>query len=411
MTKSPDKRATKAAVVAGLVTAVALLAAGCGSSSDASGTTAPVTDTTAVKAIKVGLITDLGQLNDNGFNEGAYNGLKRAERVLGVKGRVVESASAADYVPNMSTLAKQGYDLIIGVGFAQGDAIATVAKKYPEHQVRNRRRRSGDAQGQADERRSASCSARSRSGISRLPGRARGEARRREQDQRRRRVQGAAGRPLHRGLPGGREGSGARHRRQVGLLAGLGRPGEVQGARAQPDRGGLEGRVPGRRRLWPRRAARRQGAEGVGHRRRRRPVVPRPARADERAQGCRQRRLPDLQVRAGRDVQGRRPTPSSASTRTASASASSARSPTRRTSRRRRRSSSRSRTARSPTFRRRWASRSGHVSRSRMMCVIVRRDPVGTLARKRQHLDRENPWLSSPTRNARSCRTTRSSAP
>src|SRR4051794_40846439 len=133
MTKSPDKRAAKAAVVAGLVTALALLAAGCGSSSDASGTTdsTPVTDTTAAKAIKVGLITDLGQLNDNGFNEGAYNGLKRAERVLGVKGRVVESASAADYVPNMSTLAKQGYDLIIGVGFAQGDAIGTVAKKYP----------------------------------------------------------------------------------------------------------------------------------------------------------------------------------------------------------------------------------------------------------------------------------------
>jgi basic membrane protein A len=133
MTKSPDKRATKAAVVAGLVTAVALLVAGCGSSSDASGTTdsTPVTDTTAAKAIKVGLITDLGQLNDNGFNEGAYNGLKRAERELGVKGRVVESASAADYVPNMSTLAKQGYDLIIGVGFAQGDAIATAAKKYP----------------------------------------------------------------------------------------------------------------------------------------------------------------------------------------------------------------------------------------------------------------------------------------
>src|SRR5580765_8227704 len=133
MTKSPDKRAAKAVVVAGLVTAVALLAAGCGSSNDAGGTTdsTPVTDTTPAKAIKVGLITDLGQLNDNGFNEGAYNGLKRAERVLGVRGRVVESASAADYVPNMSTLAKQGYDLIIGVGFAQGDAIATVAKKYP----------------------------------------------------------------------------------------------------------------------------------------------------------------------------------------------------------------------------------------------------------------------------------------
>src|SRR6188472_454064 len=134
MTKSPRRRATTAAVVAGLVAAVAVLAAGCGSSNDAAGTTetTPATTTTAAKAIKVGLITDLGQLNDNGFNEGAYNGLKRAERVLGVKGRVVESASAADYIPNMSTLAKQGYDLIIGVGFAQADAVATAADKYPD---------------------------------------------------------------------------------------------------------------------------------------------------------------------------------------------------------------------------------------------------------------------------------------
>ena len=90
-----------------------------------------VTDTTAAKAIKVGLMTDVGELNDNGFNELAYNGLKRAERELGVKGRVVESKSSADYVPNMSALAQQGYDLIIGVGFAQGDAIAKAAMKYP----------------------------------------------------------------------------------------------------------------------------------------------------------------------------------------------------------------------------------------------------------------------------------------
>ena len=38
-------------------------------------------------------------------------------------GRVVESASAADYIPNMTSLARQDYDLIIGVGFAQGDAV------------------------------------------------------------------------------------------------------------------------------------------------------------------------------------------------------------------------------------------------------------------------------------------------
>jgi len=134
------KRATTATVLAGLVAALALLAAGCGGGSDdaagtttaATGTQSSTTGTSAGKPIKVGLITDLGQLNDNGFNELAYNGLKHAERVLGVKGRVVESKSAADYVPNMTTLARQGYDLIIGVGFAQGAAIATAAKKFPK---------------------------------------------------------------------------------------------------------------------------------------------------------------------------------------------------------------------------------------------------------------------------------------
>lgn len=122
-------RTTTRAVIAGLVASIALLATGCGDSKDEA---AGSTDTTAATGIKVGLITDLGQLNDNGFNELAYNGLKRAERELGIQGRVIESKSAADYVPNMSALARQGYDVIIGVGYAQGDAIATTATKYPD---------------------------------------------------------------------------------------------------------------------------------------------------------------------------------------------------------------------------------------------------------------------------------------
>src|SRR3954470_22839235 len=123
------KRATLSALVASFVTAVAVLAAGCGGSDD---TAAGTTETTAADAIKVGLITDLGQLNDNGFNELAYNGLKRAERELRGQVLVVQSMSAADYVPNMSTLGRQGYDLIIGVGFAQGDAISSAAKWFPQ---------------------------------------------------------------------------------------------------------------------------------------------------------------------------------------------------------------------------------------------------------------------------------------
>jgi basic membrane protein A len=83
-------------------------------------------------AIRVGLLTDKGQLNDRGFNELAYNGLKRAERELGVQGRVLQAATAADYVPNMASLVRQDYDLIIGVGFAQGDAVAKAASRFPD---------------------------------------------------------------------------------------------------------------------------------------------------------------------------------------------------------------------------------------------------------------------------------------
>src|SRR5690242_19114308 len=83
-------------------------------------------------AIKVALVTDIGGLNDKGFNALAYNGLKVAQRQYGVKGRVFISKSGADYVPNLSAGAKGGYDLVIAVGFLMGDSIAQVAKKYPK---------------------------------------------------------------------------------------------------------------------------------------------------------------------------------------------------------------------------------------------------------------------------------------
>ena len=103
--------------------ALATVAAGCGGDDEAA---APS------DGLKVGLITDAGQLNDNGFNELAYIGLQKAQDELGIAGRVVESKSAADYVPNIASLVRQGYQLVIGVGFAQGDAIATAAKRFPD---------------------------------------------------------------------------------------------------------------------------------------------------------------------------------------------------------------------------------------------------------------------------------------
>ena len=114
--------------------ALALGIAACGSSNDNStSSSSSGTSTTASKGkpIKVGLVTDIGGLNDRSFNHLAYVGLQRAQKELGIQGRVLTSKSAADYVPNLTTLAQQGYDLIIPVGFLMADATAAVAKQAP----------------------------------------------------------------------------------------------------------------------------------------------------------------------------------------------------------------------------------------------------------------------------------------
>ena len=115
-----------------VVAAVAsvLLLAACGGGDDgAKGTTS---EGISKAEFKVALVTDIGQLNDRGFNQLAYEGLKRAEKELDVEIRVAQSASAADYIPNHTSLARQGFDLVIGVGFAQGDAVDAAATKLPD---------------------------------------------------------------------------------------------------------------------------------------------------------------------------------------------------------------------------------------------------------------------------------------
>jgi basic membrane protein A and related proteins len=120
-------------LILALLAAAALVAAGCGSdSSDKSSSSSGSSNSTpAGKKIKVGLVTDIGGLNDRGFNQLANQGLQRAEKELGIEGRVLVSKQNSDYIPNLSTLAQQKYDLIIGNGFLMADALATIAKKFP----------------------------------------------------------------------------------------------------------------------------------------------------------------------------------------------------------------------------------------------------------------------------------------
>jgi basic membrane protein A len=128
----PSRRAVHLLVVLTLALC-GIVASGCGgddsSSSSSGGSSAQ--STPEAKKIKVGLVTDIGGLNDRSFNQLANEGLERAKSELGVEGRVLPSSKNSDYVPNLSSLAQQKYDLVIGVGFLMSDAMATVAKKFP----------------------------------------------------------------------------------------------------------------------------------------------------------------------------------------------------------------------------------------------------------------------------------------
>jgi basic membrane protein A len=120
----------------GLVVTMLVVAA-CGSddsssSSTPSGGGSASTSTPAAKKIKVGLVTDIGGLNDRSFNQLANAGLEKAEKDLGIEGRVLTSKANSDYVPNLSSLAQQKYDLVIGVGFLMADAMNTVSTKFPD---------------------------------------------------------------------------------------------------------------------------------------------------------------------------------------------------------------------------------------------------------------------------------------
>lgn len=85
----------------------------------------------AGKQIKIGMVTDVGGLGDQSFNDSAYAGLKMIEKE-GVKITVVESAMMTDYVTNLSSLAEQGYDMVWAIGFLMQDALTEVAKQYPK---------------------------------------------------------------------------------------------------------------------------------------------------------------------------------------------------------------------------------------------------------------------------------------
>jgi basic membrane protein A and related proteins len=114
-----------------LCAALALGIAACGDDDDDGGGGGGGGEEQA-ESITAGVVTDIGGLNDRGFNEAANTGRKRAQSELGIDTRVLISKTNADYVPNLSQLAQQRFDMVVSNGFLMGEATATVASKFPD---------------------------------------------------------------------------------------------------------------------------------------------------------------------------------------------------------------------------------------------------------------------------------------
>jgi basic membrane protein A len=80
----------------------------------------------------VGLVTDVGQIDDKSFNQSAWEGVKEA-KAKGVADKIdyIETTDAKDYATNIQLFADNGYDVIVTVGFALGQATDEMAQKYP----------------------------------------------------------------------------------------------------------------------------------------------------------------------------------------------------------------------------------------------------------------------------------------
>ena len=109
---------------------LAMLLSACGSSSTGGGGTTPTAASSA--KVTVGLVTDIGGLNDGGFNQFSHKGYEQARTQYGFPDVVIQSQviSDAEYTKNITAAAQQA-DMVIGVGFLMEKAIYTVAKQYP----------------------------------------------------------------------------------------------------------------------------------------------------------------------------------------------------------------------------------------------------------------------------------------
>ena len=93
---------------------------------------AVTTSLAAAQTVRVGMAYDAGGKADKSFNQSAYEGAVRATKQLGVQMKDFEPSDPSQNIQGVRSFAKEGFDLTIGVGFANNASVSTVAKENPD---------------------------------------------------------------------------------------------------------------------------------------------------------------------------------------------------------------------------------------------------------------------------------------
>lgn len=118
-----------------MLLAISVILAGCGNngqgasnegSGNASGGEAPKSE------LKIGMVTDVGGVNDKSFNQSAWEALEAVQAEGGATVKYLQSKNDQDYDPNLNQFIKDGYALTWGIGFNLANAIEKAAKENPD---------------------------------------------------------------------------------------------------------------------------------------------------------------------------------------------------------------------------------------------------------------------------------------
>jgi len=112
-----------------LLAVTVLIATGCSSSSDKA-VDESVCGTE--NGFCIGLVTDIGKVDDKSFNQSAWEGAQEAASINGGFAKYVETQDPKDYAANIALFAEAGYNVIVTVGFLMAEATAVASEKYPD---------------------------------------------------------------------------------------------------------------------------------------------------------------------------------------------------------------------------------------------------------------------------------------